>query len=180
MPPDGETTGDRRPRRLGSLALLVPPLLALAFVIVAAVLWERAAHDPGSDVARARDAALVNARIDVATVNTLDYHNVGHGLSRWLAVTTGTLHQQIAQATAHEKQSIAKAHVVTTATVVDAAVTAVDPHRGTATVIASVDVRKTPSSGRSVTSRNRFSASMREVGGRWRLASLTPVQVKLQ
>jgi len=176
MPPDRP----RRTHRLTTAAVAAVLVVATLFVVVAAVGWWRAAHSPDRAIATARDSALLGARVDIATVNSLDYHHVDEGLARWLAVTTGTLHDQIAQATNTEKQVIERAKTTTQATVVDAAVTQVDPDAGTATVIASVDVQKTPATGQSVTARNRFSAAMRRVDGRWRLAGLTPVQVQLQ
>jgi len=177
MRPEAEAPSRHRRTTAAIVAVLV---VAVAFVAVSGVVWWRAAHSPDRDIATARDAALLGARVDIATVNSLYYRDVDQGLARWLAVTTGTLHEQILQATKTEKRVIAKARVTTDATVVDAAVTNVDPVKGTATVIASVDVRKTPASGQSVIARNRFSAAMRRVGGQWRLAALSPVQVQLQ
>ena len=152
---------------------------ALVFAVVSAVVWWRADHDSARTVAAARDAATLAARIDIATVNTSDYRNAPGALASWLSASTGTLNQQFAQNKANAIALLQKAKVVTKATVLDAAPVALDATKGTATVIASVDVARTPASGSPTTSRNRFRATMQRVGGQWKLADLTIVSVQL-
>lgn len=162
------------------LVLTVAAAAAAAlFAVVAGALWYTAAHSSNLRVAEARDAAVAAARTDVATVNTLDYHSVRAGLTRWAEVSTGTLRQQLTQVDDAEVKAITDAKAVTTATVVSVAATAVDPDRGTATVLASVNVRKQPATGAAVTSRNRFELAMRSVDGQWKLADVKIVAVQL-
>ena len=167
------------PRRRWLVLTVATAAAAALFAIVAGALWFTAANSSGLRVAEARDAAVAAARIDVATVNTLDYHSVRDGLARWAEVSTGTLHQQLTQVGDAEVKSIADAKAVTTATVLSVAATAVDPDRGTATVLASVNVRKQPATGAAVTSRNRFELAMQSVDGQWKLADVKIVAVQL-
>lgn len=173
------STVEHRRRRWLVLTVAVTAAAAL-FAVVAGALWFTAAHSSSLRVAEARDAAVAAARVDVATVNTLDYHSVRAGLTRWSAVTTGALRQQLTQVGDTEVKAITDAKMVTTATVVAVAATAVDPDRGTATVLASVNVRKQPASGAAVTSRNRFELAMQRVGDQWQLADVKIVAVQLR
>jgi Mce-associated membrane protein len=69
--------------------------------------------------------------------------------------------------------------MVTKATVLDAAVTELDLSKGTASVIASVNVTRTSAAGAVSTVRNRFRASMTRTGGEWKLSNLGVVPVSL-
>jgi Mce-associated membrane protein len=166
-------------RRWLVLAVAVTAAAAL-FAVVAGALWFTAAHSASLRLAETRDAAVDAARFDVAAVNTLDYRSVRAGLARWSAVSTGALRQQLTQVDDTEVKAITDAKMSTTATVVAVAATAVDPDRGTATVLASVNVRKQPATGAAVTSRNRFELAMRRVGDQWKLADVKIVAVQLR
>jgi Mce-associated membrane protein len=74
---------------------------------------------------------------------------------------------------------LGRAKMITKANVLDAAVTALDLKKGTASVIASVNVTRTPVQGAASTVRNRFRASMTRTGGEWKLANLAVVPVSL-
>lgn len=157
----------------------VAAVVALILAVLAALDWHQADHSGSRAFAIERDDALVQAHIDIATINTLDYHDVKSGLDRWLSVTTGGLHHQISQASSSDTTQIKKAQVSTKATVLAAAVTGLDQSAGTASVIASVQVTKTPAGGKPVISRNRYKATLRKVGNQWLLTDLSPVQVQL-
>ncbi len=173
-----ESTVEPRKRRLLALTVATAAAAAL-FAVVAGALWFTAAHSASLRLAETRDAVVAAARTDVATVNTLDYHSVRAGLTKWSEVSTGALHQQLTQVGDAEVKAITDAKAVTTATVVSVAATAVDPDHGTATVLASVNVRKQPDSGAAVTSRNRFELAMQWVDGQWKLSDVKIVAVQL-
>jgi len=176
------TTGDGVPA--GGTRAWVPVLAALVGVAVLAaglLVWWRAAHDADADRAGVRDTALIAATQDIATMNTLDYRAVDAGLARWQAVTTGTLHDQLAQVGAADRKLLAQQQKISTGKVIDAAV--VDLGAGTATVIASVEVtvRSGTDPGATPTvKRNRFTADLVHTGGTWKLESLDQVAVSLQ
>jgi Mce-associated membrane protein len=167
------------PSRLVTVALAGLVALALVFAAISGTVWWRDGHGGSSTEARARDAVLLQVHLDLATLNTLDYRAVDAGLARWSAVTTGSLHQGIASASASTKAAITSAKMVTKAVVLDAAVTSLDLHKGSANVIASIQVTKTPDTGSPVVDRNRVSATMTLVHGIWRVSDLQGVLVQL-
>lgn len=163
------------------------PLRLVALLLVAAIVmgwglvtWHRAASDPQTRLAQTRDAVLIAATDHIETLNTLDSRDVDAGLARWRAVTTGTLRDQLTQVDADQRKLLTQQDTVTTGKVVDAAVFSLDDD--TATVIASVEVtvrdRSKPKKQPSV-KRNRFSADLVLVHGRWLLQNLQQVAVSL-
>lgn len=154
--------------------------LALVVGVSGGLAWLSAASDEQADLARDRDAALVAAKQNVATLNTLDYRDVGAGIDAWLDVTTGTLHDQFAAVTEEDQKLLADQKKVSTGKVVGAAVLDVDAR--TARVIASVEVTVADGddlSAEPAVKRNRFSADLEKEGDTWKLASLEQVAVDL-
>jgi Mce-associated membrane protein len=154
-------------------------VLALGYAAAGLAVHLAGRGDSSASVATARDDVVTAARIDIATLYTLDYRDPQAGLARWRAVSTGGFEQQIAQSGSTVATAISKAKLRTSGRVVAAAVTDLDAAKGTATVIASMDVTKTPASGKSATSRNRFRANMQRVNGVWKVADLSQVEVQL-
>ena len=156
------------------------PLAAAVLMVVSVVVWWRAEHDEGLELARTRDAVLIAATTDIQTMNSLDYRKAEEGLAAWLKVTTGTLHDGIAQLSAEDKKLLADQQKISVGKVVDAAVTSVDATK--ASVIASVEV--TVADGEDSTKeptvkRNRFSADLVLVRGHWLLERLEQVAVSV-
>ena len=174
------------PEATTSARVPVPVLLAglatlvgLAFAVIGAVLLVHANSSSRHSLAQTRDTVLRTARIDIAAVNTSDYRHAAQTLDGWLKISTGSLHDQFAQSRASAIALIQRAQVVTTGLVIDAAVTDLDTAKGTATVIASVDLRKQPPTGAAATSRNRLRGTLTRVHGHWLLSDLGLVQVQL-
>src|SRR4051812_14641082 len=59
--------------------------VALVFAVISALSWWAAVRDSASTDAAARDAVLSQTRIDVATVNTVDFHDPATSLQHWSA-----------------------------------------------------------------------------------------------
>jgi Mce-associated membrane protein len=160
---------------------LVALLLVAALVAASGVFmgWQ-ADRDPDRASAETRDTVLIEARQAIETMNTLDYRSVDKGVKAWSEVTTGTLRDQLAGVSADDRALLAEQKKISTGRVVDAAVIDVDD--GSATVIAAVEVTvrdaAKPDSEPTV-KRNRFSADLVKVGGRWKLESLQQVAVSL-
>lgn len=167
-----------RPALLTAVCAIVA-VAALVFAAVAGVLWWRADHGSARKIGVAREQVDVDARLAIVTVNTSDYRHPSDALANWLDVSTGALHSQFSQSRSTVVKVLAQAKMVTKATVLDAAVTALDLKKGTASVIASVNVTRTPATGAVSTVRNRFRASMTRAGGEWKLANLAVVPVSL-
>ena len=170
------TTKDGGRGRWRLVLLLVAALVAAS----GAFMWWQADHDPDRAAAQTRDTVLIEARQAIATMNTLDYRSVDKGVKAWSQVTTGTLRDQLAGVSADDRTLLAEQKKISTGRVVDAAVIDVDD--GSATVIAAVEVTvrdaAKPDSEPTV-KRNRFSADLVKVGGRWKLESLQQVAVSL-
>lgn len=155
-------------------------LVAALVVVSGGFMWWQADRDPDRAAAQTRDTVLIEARQAIETMNTLDYRSVDKGVKAWSQVTTGTLRDQLAGVSADDRTLLAEQKKISTGRVVDAAVIDVDD--GTATVIAAVEVTvrdaAKPDSEPTV-KRNRFSADLVKVGGRWKLESLQQVAVSL-
>jgi Mce-associated membrane protein len=163
----------RRPLVVSGIALGA----CLVFAVVALVLYLTSGGSPDSSAGSVRDSALLSARQDIVVLNTLDYRSVDAGLARWAAASTGTLHNQLSNVTAAEKQHIASAKAVTTAKVLDAALVSLDAGDGSATVIASAEITVTPASGKAVVKRERLRADLTRVQSAWKVNSIEQVGV---
>lgn len=177
--PGGDDPTDARTsdRRWWPLLLVT---LAAAVAVSGLLMWWQADQDPQRAKAERRDAVLIDARHDIETMNTLDYRSVDKGVKQWSQVTTGTLRDQLAGVSADDRTLLAEQKKISTGRVVDAAV--VDVDATSATVIAAVEVTvedaAKPDSDPTV-KRNRFSAELVKVGGRWKLESLQQVAVSI-
>jgi Mce-associated membrane protein len=167
-----------RPSVLTAVCAIVA-VAALVFAAVAGALWWRADHGTARKIGVAREQIDTDARLAIVTVNTSDYRHPADALANWLDVSTGALHSQFSQSRSTVVRLLAQARMVTKATVLDAAVTGLNLTKGTARVIASVNVTRTPATGAVSTVRNRFRASMTRIGGEWKLSNLAPVPVSL-
>ncbi|GAA0602034.1 hypothetical protein GCM10010174_17590 [Kutzneria viridogrisea] len=154
---------------------VVLAVAALAFAGWAGWSWWSAAHDESRQFAVDRSAVVDAAQQDLVRMNTLDYRKVDEGMKSWLDVSTGTLHEQLAKTTDDGKKQLAQAKTVTSAKLLDSAVTALDQRAGTARLIASVEVEVTPETGDKVTKRNRFQAELTRTDQGWKLSALAAV-----
>ncbi|MFD1826121.1 MULTISPECIES: nuclear transport factor 2 family protein [Mumia] len=158
---------------------VLPAAAALVFA-VGVFLWWSAATDEQLSQAEVRDEVLIAATHHIETMNTLDYREVDAGLEAWMDVTTGTLHDQLAQVGDDERQLLADQKKISTGKVVDSAVFSLDGD--TATVVASVEVTVKDDAdpdAEPTLKRNRFSADAVKVGDQWLLENLQQVAVNL-
>lgn len=180
-PPESSAAAPTQTKDAGRAWWLVALLLVAALVAASGVFmgWQ-ADRDPDRASAETRDTVLIETRQAIETMNTLDYRSVDKGVKAWSQVTTGTLRDQLAGVSADDRALLAEQKKISTGRVVDAAVIDVDD--GSATVIAAVEVTvrdaAKPDSEPTV-KRNRFSADLVKVGGRWKLESLQQVAVSL-
>jgi len=166
----------RRSRRWNVLGLVA----AVLVLISGAGAWWYSASDDTLDAAEARDVVLVQAQRNVETLNTLDYRKVDEGLKAWTAATTGTLGDQLRAIGPEDRKLLADQKKISTGKVVDAAVVDLDDR--TATVIVSVEITVRDGEDTSAdptVKRNRFSADLALVKGRWKLENLQQVAVSL-
>ncbi|MGH9060735.1 MAG: hypothetical protein ACRDZY_14665 [Acidimicrobiales bacterium] len=161
------------------------PVWAAAAVLAAAAVfagwsgysWYAASHSTSTTYGETRDDALATGRALVATLNTLDYHQVDAGLSRWLDASTGPLHDQLARTTPQTKQALAAGATVATGKVLDAGLSELDTHAGTAKLIASVEVTVAKEGAAPATRRNRYAATLTRTASGWKLSTLDQLAV---
>lgn len=159
----------------GRPVVAVMTVLAVAAAVCAGWFgwsWLSAARSGSLAEARTRDIVLQQAEQAVLNFNTLNYHHAAQGLRIWLASSTGSLHSGLSQNLQQETKLVQERKTITTARILDGAVTQLAPAAGTATVIVAVEVTVTPASG------SPFQESESEVGqlsrtsSGWKLSAL--------
>jgi len=170
----------------GGRRRLSDPLLAtaLVLVVVAAAFagwagwsWYSAAHAGPPASAQLRDQVLQAGEQAVQNFNTLDYRKVAQGLNLWEQSSTGTLHDEIAAGRAQFTRQVQQTKTVTTARILDGALTSLNARAGTASLIVAVQITVTPASGSPVTKQSRLAGRLTRVRGGWKLSALGQVPV---
>jgi Mce-associated membrane protein len=175
------TSGARRPGLAGwrrnPLLATSCALLAIAAVFAAwtATSWLTAPR--AAAAAQVRDAALREGEQAVLNFNTLDYRSVGPGLNLWEQSSTGALHSEITAGRASFEQQIEQAQSVTTAKILDAALTRLNAHAGTASIIVALQITVTPEHGSAATKQSRQEGALTRTPSGWKLSSLEQVPV---
>ncbi len=162
------------------------PLLAVAIAVAVIAAgcagwfgwsWYHAEHSGSVASARLRDQVLRQGEQEVQNFNTLDYRNLSHGLSLWQSSSTGTLYTQVTRGQAQFEQVVRKARTVTTATVLDAALTSLNPHAGTAGIIVALQITVKPPTGTATVKLSRLQGTLQKTGSGWKLSALGQVAV---
>ncbi|MTD53535.1 hypothetical protein [Amycolatopsis pithecellobii] len=157
-----------------------PAVVALGAVAAVAALvavwfgwsWASAAHDQAATRARDRDAVLAAASEALTALNTVDYHDPGPAVDRWIQVTTGELGKTLSGDRQLQLDRTTATRTVASARVNQAAVAEVDPAAGTARVLAVLDVRLSTNGAPSVPSRTRLNASLARTDDGWKVDSV--------
>ena len=134
--------------------------------------WYHAAHSSSLAYARTRDVVQQAAEQAVLNLNTLDYRSPAQGLRLWLASSTGSLHSQFSQNLQQETALIAQRKTITTAQILDVAVTQLDPNAGTASVMAAVNVTVAESGKQPFTEHESELAQLTRTASGWKLSAL--------
>jgi Mce-associated membrane protein len=164
------------------------PLLSVAIglVVIAAACagwfgwsWHHNANSATLSAARARDTALQQGELAVQNFNTLNYHHLDQGLALWKESSTGTLYRQLTAGStlSQFRQSVLKAKTITTATVLDGALTSLNEQAGTANLIVALQITVTPAKGSPSTKRTRLEGALIRSGSVWKLSALGQVPV---
>jgi len=163
--------------RRSPLVVTASLLLAVAVVFAAwaGLSWLTAPRASG--VARARDEALREGEQAVLNFNTLSYRTVGQGLRLWEQSSTGALHSEVASGQSTFEQEIKQAKSVTTAKILDAALTAVNVRAGTASIIVAMQITVTPVHGAAATKQSRQVGVLTRTPSGWKLSSLEQAPV---
>jgi Mce-associated membrane protein len=148
---------------------------AIVFAVWAGVSWLTAPR--ASAAAQSRDQALRAGEQDVLNFNTLDYRTVAQGLRLWEQSSTGPLHAQITTGQASFEQEIRQAQTVSTARILDGALTSLDSRAGTAKIIVALQLTVTPLHGSATSKQSRLAGQLTLTPAGWKLSSLTQVPV---
>ena len=165
---------------------LANPLVATAVVLAALAAlfaawsgwsWYRASAAGPPPGVQLRDQALQAGEQAVQNFNTLDYRKVAAGLALWEQSSTGPLHTEISTGRAQFERQIKQTKTITTARVLDGALTALNPRAGTASIIVAVQITVTPASGSPVTKQSRLAGTLTKTSSGWKLSQLGQVPV---
>lgn len=137
----------RKVRRSWTSGTSVPRwLVGLAAVAVLAAAWFgwswiSAASDESLQVARARDAVVEDISKALVTLHTIDHRSAEDDFDSWVAVTAGRLGEDLQKDRKMHLDRAAGTKTVSTAEVRRLAVSELDVRKGTARVLAVLDVR---------------------------------------
>jgi Mce-associated membrane protein len=157
---------------------------AMALTVVAALCaawfgwsWYGAAHDDSLSFSTERDEALRAGEQAVQNLNTLDYRSLDQGLKLWQDSSSSELYQQIVQGRPQFEQAVKKAQTITSAKVLDAAVTELDQHAGKAGVIVALQITVTPPKGEPTVKKTRLVGQLTRTATGWKLSALSQAPV---
>lgn len=148
---------------------------ALAFAGWAGWTWWQAGADDSIEYAQARDEVLATGRSHVTRLTTLDASDVDAAIRRWLDVSTGALHDELAATDEATRETLRKSGTVATGRVLDAAVSELNLRAGTAKLLVSVEISTERDGGTPATKRNRFVAALSRTDHGWQLSALDQV-----
>ena len=171
--------GDGAPvlRRVLVIAVVLAALAAAAL----GALWALAATSGSLELARDRDAVLVDARQAAINLNTLDYRNAAAGLDLWQQSSTGQVLTEFEQNRDQYAKLVQESRRATVATVPAAAVTELDEQAGVARVLVAVDVTVTvtPEGQAPAVTRQRLQVEMTRTPSGWKASLLSPVRAPI-
>lgn len=164
------------------VATLAAAVLAAAAVVLAAwqgVSWMITANGSEQVTAGTRDEVLREARTLVVNLESVDYRAVEDGLDRREAAATGPLLAQFQSTRARYADQVRQTQAITTAVVLDAAVTEADTTAGAATVLIFVDLTTTQHRDGKQTGqtqdRQRLELQLARTDDGWKAAQADPV-----
>ncbi|MBC6468578.1 hypothetical protein HKK74_24220 [Actinomadura alba] len=153
-------------------AALVPAVIAASCAGWFGWSYYRAAHDDSLRYSQSRDEVLRAGEQAVQNLNTLDHRDVDRGLNIWLDSSAGELHQQITQGREQFEQQVRQAKTISTARILEGAVTELDDRAGKAGVIVAVQITVTPPTGTPTTKQSRLLGQLTRTSSGWKLTAL--------
>lgn len=148
-------------------------VLAVVSVLAAAVSgwsWWRAAADDASARGRDRDAVLAAAGPELVTLNTIDYRTAAADVDRWIAATTGQYGKDLAGDRQLQIDRATTARTVSSASLVQAAVTEISAEA--ARLLAVLDVRVSTGGGAAAQRLNRLTVDVSRSPDGWKISGV--------
>lgn len=186
--PDPQARRERTWLVIGALAGVLVAGVIVALLIVAGnkgatpptrplPSTTRSASGPaGAQLGTARDDSLRAAEEAAVTLNTLDYKAVQQGLDRWEALATTPLLDQLRSRRADAAATVEKAKTASTAKVLAAAASKVNPDASSADVLVVVEVTTTDAKNASTTKQLRERLSVLQTAQGWKISAATVVE----
>jgi Mce-associated membrane protein len=137
--------------------------------------WWSAAHDDSLARGRDRDAVLAAASTELVALNTIDYRTGAADVDRWIDAATGQYGHDLAGDRQLQIDRATSTKTVSTASLVQAAVTELDPAAGTARLIAVLDVRVGTAGAAPVPKQSRLTVDFARVGDAWKVGAVQAV-----
>ncbi|MFJ4711966.1 nuclear transport factor 2 family protein [Streptomyces sp. NPDC088785] len=156
---------------------LVLSLVAGGFAVWGGWSWYGAAHDDTASFAAARDEALESGEQAVQNLNTLDHQKLAGGLDLWESSTTGALHSQLVKGRPEFEKQVRSAKTVSTAKVLDGAVTELDERAGKARVMVALRITVKAAGQKATDKDSRMLGELTRTDGHWKLSALAQAQV---
>ena len=169
---------DKQPRRV---VLWTTAGLAAAAVLAAAwfgVGWLRLSGDESVEFAKQREEVSTVGQQAIVNFNTLDYRNFDAMIARWQEASTGALQEGVVADKDRARKELDQLKQVTTAKVLDAAVTSLDTRAGKATIMSVVERMVSLADQPAVPLRFRFLAELTKTDTGWTLNALAPIKVQ--
>ncbi|WP_439378262.1 hypothetical protein [Amycolatopsis lexingtonensis] len=151
------------------VVLTVFSVLAAAFT---GWTWWRAASDDSSARGRERDAVLAAAGPQLVTLNTIDYHSAAADVDRWISAATGQYGKDLSGDRQLQIDRATTARTVSTASLVQAAVTEIDVAAGSARLLAVLDVRVSTGGSPATPKLNRLTVDVSRSASGWKIAGV--------
>ncbi|MGK3203992.1 hypothetical protein [Amycolatopsis sp. MEPSY49] len=134
--------------------------------------WWRAAADDSFARGRERDAVLAAAGPELVTLNTIDYRSAGADVDRWIAATTGQYGKDLAGDRQVQIDRASTARTVSSASLVQAAVTEIDVAAGSARLLAVLDVRVSTGGSVAAPRLNRLTVDVSRSPDGWKISGV--------
>lgn len=159
-----------------SRLVTVIALLAVLGAGWAGWTWWQSGHSADVTYGQTRDLVLTTASDQIKTLNTVDYRQAEEDLTRWQRVTTGNLLTQLTNQHDSDVNATKSQKTVSTAKVVDAAVSTVDARAGTATVLVAVEVTISQADGQPSVRKSRVEAVLSRTDDGWKTGTVQVIE----
>jgi Mce-associated membrane protein len=156
--------------------LAVAALLAVLGAGWAGWTWWQSSHSDDVTYGQTRDLVLGVASDQIKTLNTVDYRKAEDDLTQWQRVTTGNLLTQLTNQHDSDLNSTRTQKTVSTARIVDAAVSTLDARAGTATVLVAVEVTIGQGDAKPTTRKSRVDAVLSRTEDGWKTGTVQVIE----
>jgi len=164
------------------IATIAAALLAATAVVTAGwfgVDWFRAANSTEKSAAVMRDEVLRDARQVILNLEAINYETLDADLARWESSVTGPLLEEFRSSRDRYAEQVRKTQAKAEATIVEAAVTELNPTAGTADVLVFVNLVTTEHKDGQETGRaekrQRIKLEMTRTEEGWKASQAGPV-----